>query len=48
MNNHMAGFYRSKYKPAAEPANGVAKDNENHYMFVWLSMNPTSLSDPFL
>lgn len=33
MNNHMAGFYRSKYKPAAEPANGVAKDKENHYMF---------------
>ena len=33
MNNHMAGFYRSKYQPAAEPAKGVAKDSENHYMF---------------
>ncbi|EMC96716.1 hypothetical protein BAUCODRAFT_34107 [Baudoinia panamericana UAMH 10762] len=33
MNNHMAGFYRSKYKPAAPAAAGVAKDAENHYMF---------------
>jgi len=33
MNNHMAGFYRSKYKPPVEPAKGVAKDEENHYMF---------------
>jgi aminopeptidase N len=33
MNNHMAGFYRSKYKPAAEPSKGVAKDSDNHYMF---------------
>lgn len=33
MNNSMAGFYRSKYKPAAEPAKGVARDTENHYMF---------------
>lgn len=33
MNNMMAGFYRSKYKPAVEPAKGVARDNEHHYMF---------------
>ncbi|KAK5163609.1 uncharacterized protein LTR77_010558 [Saxophila tyrrhenica] len=33
MNNHMAGFYRSKYKPAVEPAKGVAKDEDGHYMF---------------
>jgi len=33
MNSHMAGFYRSKYKPVAEPAKGVAKDAEHHYMF---------------
>ena len=33
MNNHMAGFYRSKYKPAAPASKGVARDNENHYMF---------------
>jgi len=33
MNNHMAGFYRSKYKPTVEPSKGVAKDAENHYMF---------------
>jgi aminopeptidase N len=33
MNNHLAGFYRSKYKPAVEAAKGVAKDGENHYMF---------------
>lgn len=33
MNNKMAGFYRSKYKPAVEPAQGVAKDSEHHYMF---------------
>ncbi|KAL1636821.1 hypothetical protein SLS56_000914 [Neofusicoccum ribis] len=29
----MAGFYRSKYKPAAPPAASVAKDDEHHYMF---------------
>lgn len=34
MNNHMAGFYRSKYKPTIEPAKGVARDSENHYMYV--------------
>lgn len=33
MNNHMAGFYRSKYKPAIEPSKSVAKDEEHHYMF---------------
>lgn len=33
MNNKMAGFYRSKYKPTVEPAKGVAKDSEHHYMF---------------
>lgn len=33
MNNHMAGFYRSKYKPAAPASKGVARDSENHYMF---------------
>ncbi|KAK4504672.1 hypothetical protein PRZ48_002633 [Zasmidium cellare] len=33
MNNNMAGFYRSKYKPTVEPSKGVAKDNEHHYMF---------------
>lgn len=33
MNNHMAGFYRSKYQPIGAPAKGVAHDTENHYMF---------------
>ena len=33
MNNAMAGFYRSKYKPTVPASKGVAKDNENHYMF---------------
>ncbi|KAA6410075.1 MAG: aminopeptidase 2 [Lasallia pustulata] len=33
MNNTMAGFYRSRYKPAATPAASVAKDDEYHYMF---------------
>lgn len=33
MNNHMAGFYRSKYKPIVEAAKGVVRDNEHHYMF---------------
>lgn len=33
MNNHMAGFYRSKYQPTVEASNGVARDSENHYMF---------------
>lgn len=33
INNKMAGFYRSKYKPTVEPAKGVARDSEHHYMF---------------
>ncbi|KAI9831218.1 MAG: hypothetical protein M1819_005146 [Sarea resinae] len=33
INNLMAGFYRSKYKPAAPPAPSVPKDKEYHYMF---------------
>ncbi|KAK6398878.1 hypothetical protein LTR65_000435 [Meristemomyces frigidus] len=33
MNNHMAGFYRSAYKPTVEASKGVAKDGESHYMF---------------
>jgi aminopeptidase N len=33
MNNNMAGFYRSKYKPAVPPVASVPKDEEFHYMF---------------
>lgn len=33
MNNVMAGFYRSKYKPAVTPAASVPRDDEHHYMF---------------
>ncbi len=33
INNVMAGFYRSKYKPAVTPAASVPKDDEFHYMF---------------
>ena len=33
MNNVMAGFYRSKYKPAAPAAPSVPRDDEFHYMF---------------
>lgn len=33
MNNNMAGFYRSKYKPAVSPAAGTPTDGEFHYMF---------------
>jgi aminopeptidase N len=33
INNHMAGFYRSKYQPAAPASKGVARDENNHYMF---------------
>ncbi|KAI9845272.1 MAG: hypothetical protein M1838_001819 [Thelocarpon superellum] len=33
INNVMAGFYRSKYKPAAPPVPSVPKDDEYHYMF---------------
>ncbi|KAH6885724.1 peptidase family M1-domain-containing protein [Thelonectria olida] len=32
MNNEMAGFYRSKYKPVATPAPSVPHDDEWHYM----------------
>ncbi|KAK0388040.1 hypothetical protein NLU13_4284 [Sarocladium strictum] len=32
MNNEMAGFYRSKYKPAVEPAKSVPTDGDWHYM----------------
>ncbi|KKO99552.1 glutamyl aminopeptidase [Trichoderma harzianum] len=32
INNEMAGFYRSKYKPAATPAASVPHDDEWHYM----------------
>jgi aminopeptidase N len=33
MNNEMAGFYRSKYKPAEPAAKSVPRDDEWHYMF---------------
>lgn len=33
INNEMAGFYRSKYKPAVSPAASVPKDGEFHCMF---------------
>ena len=33
MNNAMAGFYRSRYKPAVKQAESVARDDEFHYMF---------------
>lgn len=33
INNNMAGFYRSKYKPAVSPAAGTPTDGEFHYMF---------------
>ncbi|KZF20641.1 putative aminopeptidase [Xylona heveae TC161] len=33
MNNKMAGFYRSKYKPAAPHVASVPRDAEHHYMF---------------
>ena len=29
----MAGFYRSRYKPAVEAAKSVPRDDEYHYMF---------------
>ncbi|KAJ5510604.1 Peptidase M1 alanine aminopeptidase/leukotriene A4 hydrolase [Penicillium expansum] len=32
MNNEMAGFYRSKYKPAGTPVKSVPYDNEWYYM----------------
>ncbi|KAI4227779.1 MAG: hypothetical protein L6R36_002132 [Xanthoria steineri] len=33
MNNTMAGFYRSKYKPAVEPSKSVPMDGDSHLMF---------------
>ncbi|KAG6266511.1 hypothetical protein E4U47_005743 [Claviceps purpurea] len=33
INNEMAGFYRSKYKPTVTPAKSVPRDDEWHYMF---------------
>jgi len=33
INNTMAGFYRSRYKPAVTAAQSVARDDEYHYMF---------------
>ncbi|KAK4989358.1 hypothetical protein LTR66_007080 [Elasticomyces elasticus] len=33
VNSHMAGFYRSKYKPVVEAAKSVPRDDEYHYMF---------------
>ncbi|KAJ2902484.1 Alanine/arginine aminopeptidase [Zalerion maritima] len=33
LNNDMAGFYRSKYKPTVDPAASVPKDDDWHYMF---------------
>ncbi|KAI1006473.1 Aminopeptidase 2 [Podosphaera aphanis] len=33
INNDMAGFYRSKYKPATEPAATVPRDGDFHLMF---------------
>ncbi|KAI5458169.1 peptidase family M1-domain-containing protein [Mariannaea sp. PMI_226] len=32
INNDMAGFYRSKYKPVAPTADSVPRDDEWHYM----------------
>ncbi|KAL2350438.1 peptidase family M1-domain-containing protein [Cryomyces antarcticus] len=33
MNNIMAGFYRSRYKPVVPAAKSVPRDDEFHYMF---------------
>ncbi|KAH8593339.1 peptidase family M1-domain-containing protein [Bisporella sp. PMI_857] len=33
VNNSMAGFYRSKYKPPVAPAASVPKDGDSHVMF---------------
>ena len=33
MNNTMAGFYRSRYKPVVAPASSVPKEGDYHYMF---------------
>lgn len=32
VNNHMAGFYRSKYKAPALPSEGTPKEGDFHYM----------------
>jgi aminopeptidase N len=32
MNNAMAGFYRSKYKPVADPSPDTPKEGDFHYM----------------
>lgn len=33
MNDNMAGFYRSKYRPAVTPSKSVPMEGENHLMF---------------
>lgn len=33
MNNTMAGFYRSKYKPAVKPSKSVPTEGDSHLMF---------------
>ncbi|KAH8656940.1 aminopeptidase-like protein [Tricladium varicosporioides] len=33
INNDMAGFYRSKYKPVVTPASSVPKDGDDYVMF---------------
>ena len=33
MNNNMAGFYRSKYKPQIEPSRSVPREGDSHLMF---------------
>ncbi|KAI4104185.1 MAG: hypothetical protein L6R37_003446 [Teloschistes peruensis] len=33
MNNSMAGFYRSKYKPTVKPSKSVPIDGDDHCMF---------------
>jgi aminopeptidase N len=33
INNDMAGFYRSKYKPTVTPSPSVSTDGEHHVMF---------------
>ena len=33
MNNNMAGFYRSKYKPQTQPSKSVPMEGDSHLMF---------------
>lgn len=33
INNAMAGFYRSKYKPIVTPSTGTAKQGDDYFMF---------------